>query len=246
MCVITTSCEPATFETAAFELAPAHPVLMPSCSVRESEARAPCMLPAVPPVPPVMPPESPLVLIPGTSAWMPVAFLDVGIAAMTSRSMIGLHPRALDVDDRRFAGDRDRLFERADSQIGVDRGDEVAAQLDAFALHRVETGQRERHGVGAGTKIDDAILTGVVADDRAVLLDQDGTGRFNRDARQHRAGRILDDAGDGGLRERSRGKQQDHQEGRHRSPREDTHRVPPPMGFPGKTGRDGSHECGYV
>ena len=39
--VITTSCEPATFETAAFEFAPAHPVLMPSCSVRESEARAP-------------------------------------------------------------------------------------------------------------------------------------------------------------------------------------------------------------
>jgi hypothetical protein len=33
-----------------------------------------------------MPPESPLLLIPGTSDWMPVAFLDDGIAAMTSRS----------------------------------------------------------------------------------------------------------------------------------------------------------------
>ena len=39
--VRTTSCEPATLEMAAFELAPAHPVLMPSWSVRESEARAP-------------------------------------------------------------------------------------------------------------------------------------------------------------------------------------------------------------
>ena len=64
--VITTSCAPATFETAAFEFAPAHPVLMPSWSVRESDARAPWMKPAIPPLPPVMPPASPLVLIPGT------------------------------------------------------------------------------------------------------------------------------------------------------------------------------------
>ena len=42
--VVTISCEPATFETAAFELAPAHPVLMPSCRVRESDGRAPWML----------------------------------------------------------------------------------------------------------------------------------------------------------------------------------------------------------
>ena len=79
----------------------------------------------------------------------------------------GLHARALDVNDRRFAGDGDRLFERADSQLDVDRGDEVATQLDALAFDGVEAGQRERHGIGAGTKIDDAILTGVVADDRA-------------------------------------------------------------------------------
>jgi hypothetical protein len=39
--VKTISCEPATFEMAAFEFAPAQPVLMPSWSVRESEARAP-------------------------------------------------------------------------------------------------------------------------------------------------------------------------------------------------------------
>ena len=81
---------------------------------------------------------------------------DVGIAASTSLSMIVLHARALDVDDRRLAGDRDRLFERADAQVGVDRGDEVAAQLDALAFDGAETGQRKRHRIGAGPKIDDA------------------------------------------------------------------------------------------
>ena len=35
-----------------------------------------------------------------------------------------LHLRALHVDDRRFAGDGDRLFEGADLQFAVDRGDE--------------------------------------------------------------------------------------------------------------------------
>ena len=47
--------------------------------------------------------------------------------------------RALDVDDRRFAGDRDRFLERADPQVGVHRGDERARQLDAFALDGAET-----------------------------------------------------------------------------------------------------------
>ena len=128
--VRTTSCEPATFETAAFELAPAHPVLMPSWSVRESDARAPWMKPAMPPLPPVMPPESPVVrptVKPGMSAWMPLAPRDDGMAVRTSRSSDGLHARALDVHDGRLAGDRDRLFEAADAQVGVDRGHEVAA-----------------------------------------------------------------------------------------------------------------------
>ncbi len=80
----TISCEPATFTTAAFEFAPAHPMLRPSDRVRESDGRPPCKLEAPPPVPPVMPPESPLVTIPGMIAMMPVAFLEVGIAEITS------------------------------------------------------------------------------------------------------------------------------------------------------------------
>ena len=102
-------------------------------------ARPPCMLEAPPPVPPVMPPESPVVAIPGINAWMPVAFLDVGIAARMSlltmfctfalwTSTIGVSPVTVIVS-----------CEGADFQIGVDRRDERAAQLDAFALHRAET-----------------------------------------------------------------------------------------------------------
>jgi len=53
-------------------------------------------------------------------------------------------------------------------------------------------------------------LTGVVADDGARALNQDGTCRFNRNTRQHSAGRIPDDTGDRGLRERSRWEKQDH------------------------------------
>ena len=56
----------------------------------------------------------------------------------------GLHARALDVDDGRFASDCDRLFERADSQLDADGGDEVAAQLDALTFDGVEARQRER------------------------------------------------------------------------------------------------------
>ena len=203
--LITISCAPATFTTAAFEFAPAQPMLRPSDSVRESDGRPPCMLDAPPPVPPVMPPESPLVAIPGMIAMMPVAFLEVGIAAMMSlfivvctfalwTSTIGVSPVTVIV-----------FCERADFQIGVDRRDERAGQLDAFALHRAETGQRERDGIGAGPQIDDSILAGVVADDGANFFDERGAGGFHRDAGHHGARRVLDDPGDGPLGPERRG-----------------------------------------
>ena len=72
----------------------------------------------------------------------------------------GLALGVLDVDDRRFADDRDRFGDRADLQVGVDRGGEGAGQLDAVALDGVEPGQRERHRVRAGPQIDDAVLAG--------------------------------------------------------------------------------------
>src|SRR5712691_1720155 len=161
----TTSCAPATFMTAAFEFAPAHPMLRPSDRVRESDGRPPCMVEALPPVPPVMPPESPKVLIPGITAWMPVAFLEVGMAARMSLLIV----------------------------------------VYAFAFHRTETGQRERHRIGARPKIDDSVLAGDVAGDRADFFDEDGAGGFHGYAGQHGARRVLDDAGDGRLSPRGRG-----------------------------------------
>jgi hypothetical protein len=93
-----------------------------------------------------------------------------------------------------------RLRHRAHSQIRVDGRGERAAQLDAFAPHRAEAGQRERHRVGAGPQVDDLVLPGAIGDDRSRLLDQRGTGRVNGHARQHGAGRIADAAGNRPLR----------------------------------------------
>ena len=47
--------------------------------------------------------------------------------------------RALDVHDRRRAGDGQRLFERADLELDVDGHREVGRQLEALALDRRET-----------------------------------------------------------------------------------------------------------
>ena len=44
-----------------------------------------------------------------------------GIASITSLVEHALLRGALHVDDRRLAGDGDRLLERADAQVGVDR-----------------------------------------------------------------------------------------------------------------------------
>ena len=110
---------------------------------------------------------------------------------------------ALDVDDRRFAADGDRLRDRADTQIRVDGRGERAVQLNAVAPDRAEARQRERHRVGAGPQVDDLVLAGAVGDDRSRLLDQRGTGCFNGHARQHGAGRIADAARNGSLGSRN-------------------------------------------
>src|SRR5215813_14116825 len=52
----------------------------------------------------------------------------------------GLRFRALDVHDRRLAGDRDRFLKGANSEVAVDSSDKGPAQLDAFAFHRAEAG----------------------------------------------------------------------------------------------------------
>jgi len=115
-----------------------------------------------------------------------------------------LNPRALDIDDWRLPRDRDGFLEGADGQRTIHRGHEGARQLDAFAPDGAETRQRERHRVRARAQIDHAELAGPVRDRRAHLLDENGTRDFDRHARQHAAGRIPGDAGNGGLRIRRR------------------------------------------
>ena len=66
-------------------------------------------------------------------------------------------------------------------------------------IDRREAGQREGDRVGARPQIDDAILAGFVGDGRARLLDQGRAAGLDGDARQHAAGRVFDDAGDGAL-----------------------------------------------
>jgi hypothetical protein len=72
----------------------------------------------------------------------------------------------------------------------------------------------------------DPVLARVVGDDRPDLLDERRTRRLHGDTRQHRAGWILDHAGDGGLRECRRGNEHE-QQNRRRPPGECTHGVPP-------------------
>src|SRR5205823_5063142 len=55
--------------------------------------------------------------------------------------------RALHVDDRALAADRDGFRYVAEAQIRVDRRDKRALEDKAFALVGVKSGQRERHGV---------------------------------------------------------------------------------------------------
>ena len=118
-----------------------------------------------------------------------------GIDVMMSLSMHRLAPDALHVDDRRLAGDGDRLLERADLQLGVDRRGERAGQLDAFAPNGLKPGQRERRPCrcpaadrrcGTGR---DSSVTAV----RTFSISR--AGRFDGHAGQHGARRILDDAG---------------------------------------------------
>ena len=111
----------------------------------------------------------------------------------SGRSTIGLSPEY-----------GDRFLERADLQIGVDGGDEVGRQQQVFALHGAESGQRERDRVGAGPQIDDAVLAAPIGDGGADFLDEHRARGFDGDARQHRAGRVFHDSGNGRLGERRR------------------------------------------
>ena len=95
-----------------------------------------------------------------------------------------LRPRASNIDHRSLARHSDRLFELAHRQVGIHRRREFRRQHDAIPAKRVEAGQCECHGEGAGTQIDDSVHAALVSDDAADLFDENRTGGFDRHAGQ--------------------------------------------------------------
>ena len=101
-----------------------------------------------------------------------------------------LLPRALDVDERRFARDRDGFFQRADGHAHVHRRGEVRRQRQAVVPERAEARQRERHRVIAGTQVHQTVEPLAVSEGDTDLLDQRRAGGFDGDAGQHRTGGV--------------------------------------------------------
>ena len=74
------------------------------------------------------------------------------------------------VDQRCLSRYRDRLFERADFEIGVRGHRDAARHFQAFANDGVEAGQRKGDAVDAGAQIDDVEAPLIVGDGRSGLF----------------------------------------------------------------------------
>ena len=95
--------------------------------------------------------------------------------------------RALNIDNRCVTRDGDRFFDRAQLQLGVDRGRERSRELDAFATNGRESRQREHDGIRAATQLFDAELAGAVGHDRSCFFDERRTRSLDRDTWKHGA-----------------------------------------------------------
>ena len=72
--------------------------------------------------------------------------LERAVGGNRRQHVVADHPlrlRALHVHDRRLAGDGDRLGDRADLQVLVDRRHERPRQFNPFPSHGPEPGERE-------------------------------------------------------------------------------------------------------
>ena len=98
-----------------------------------------------------------------------------------------LRDRTVDVDQRRGAGDGDRLLELTECQLGVDSGGERRGQRDTVAPERAEAGEGERDRVVTRSEIDDAVAAGIVGDGRARAFDERGAGGLHGHTGQHGA-----------------------------------------------------------
>src|SRR5437773_4125779 len=103
--------------------------------------------------------------------------------------------RVLRIDDRRFAGDADRLLQAADTQLRIHVRNECTRKLNPLTGNRGEPRQSKRDAVSTGPQIDDAVPAGFIRHSRTDLFNQRWTSRLDRHTRQHSAGAIRDDTG---------------------------------------------------
>ena len=158
----------------------------------------------VPPTSWLMPPA---IDTPGISVARFLSLRPVGIASMISwlstrccvvfcTSTIGDSPVTVTVSE---------ISPTRRSALIVAENDPCSSTPSRLTLEKPP--RRERHGVGAGAQVLDAVLAGVIGHRRPHFFDQRRAGRFDGHARQHRTRRVAYDAGDRGLREGQRGHQ---------------------------------------
>ena len=93
------------------------------------------------------------------------------------------------VHERRGAADRDRLFQRADGQLGVHRGGEARRQCDSVPFEAAESGEGKCDCVRAGLEVNDVVAAFAVGRGGPSFFDQRGARSFDRE-------RLVDLAGD--------------------------------------------------
>src|SRR5205823_14226543 len=116
----------------------------------------------------------------------------------------------------------------SDLQLVVELRYERTRQLDAFTFVRIEALQRERDRIGSRPQILDSILAGAVRRRGAIFLNQRIARGLHRDARQHRAGRVLDRSRDDCLSKRGRW-HENRQCQQRQTPRDSTHSATSPF-----------------
>src|SRR5262249_21470601 len=93
------------------------------------------------------------------------------------------------IDDGRLAGDGDRLLQCGELEFDVHIGGEAQRDLNAFTLHRVETGELVAEGIHSGRHCREPVVAGLRGDCR-LLTEERGAGRDDGDAWEYRALRV--------------------------------------------------------
>ena len=126
--------------------------------------------------------------------------LQAVVAHRQDFQLLGIEHRllahGLHVDHRRLARDGNRLLDRPDGHLGVDRRREPGADRDPVADDRREAGQREGDDVVPERELHHAVQPGA-AGERHLRRTQRGGAHLHGDARQHAPGVVGHLPGDG-------------------------------------------------